>query len=213
MKTESSVDLAVLTDIISNVVGMTILLACVALLFRQKTLGESAGENLAAKPISFPLAYVPEKRSLTLVLKHDRLYELPEKELLEAVTEKVVDHEPVAWLRLEKDGVDGEIHLTSTATGFRFMYKIKPAGGVLLDSTPLLVKTIDAIISKFPPERFFYVFHTWPECFSQFREIREYLIEQGGEVGWHPRAENREKYDVIYSIGEYDESLSTIKAQ
>lgn len=213
-----NIDLSALVDIISNIAGMMILLACVALFVRQKSDSPTSLKEISAKPISFPLAYIPNKRSLTLCLRYGNLYELPEKELLESVSDKTVNHETVKWLTLSKNGVDASIEVTPTFTGFRFEYKLDEKGGTSLNSPQNTVEALDRIIKEFPPEKFFYVFHTWPENFAEFREIREYLLESGVEVGWASRSNDEESQDqdapdIAYSMGEYDENLTTIKAQ
>ncbi len=214
----NNVDLSALVDIISNIAGMISLLACVAMFIRQKMAPSTTATEISAKPISFPLAYIPNKRSLTLCLKYGNLYELPEKELLETISDKTVNNEAVQWLTLTQNGVDGTIELTPTNTGFRFEYRLKENGGVPLNEPRKTVDALDQIIDNFPPDRFFYVFHTWPENFSEFRDIREYLLENSVEVGWIPRSSNLpgkddESPDIAYSMGEYDKDLTTIKAQ
>ena len=214
----NNIDLSALVDIISNIAGMMILLACVSLFIRQKMVSPASPSEISAKPISFPLAYIPNKRSLTLCLKNGNLYELPEKDLLEAVSKKTINHETVEWLTLSKNGVDATIELTPTLTGFRFKYLLKENGGIPLDEPQKTVEALDRMKKEFPPNRFFYVFHTWPENFTEFHEIREYLLESGIEVGWMPRTDDPDtdgsrSPDIAYSMGEYDENLSTIKAQ
>ncbi len=212
-QSDNSIDLSALIDIISNMAGMMILLACVAVLVNRNVIRETTDDAVSVKSISFPLAYVPEKRSLTLCLKYDRLYTLPERALLTAVTERAKAGEPVQSLRLTENGVDSEIVLTPTLTGFRFQYKLLPDGGLALGAADQTVEILDTIVAEFPADRYFFVFHTWPECFPEFRDIREYLFERGVEVGWSPRTDDPESYDIVYSMGEYDETLSTIKAQ
>ncbi len=214
----NEIDLSALVDIISNVAGMMILLACVAILVRQQDTTDLVAMT-AAKPISFPFPYIPDKRSLTLCLKGERLYQLPEKEALEEISRKTEKGETVQWIDLVKNGVEARVELTPTFTGFRFQYRILPEGGVDLRNKKLLVTTLESILEEYPAEKFFYSFHTWPDSFEEFREIREFLHEKGIEVGWelHPDlpgdAPQGTRYDVIYSVGEYDEKLTTIKAQ
>ena len=209
----NEIDLSALVDIISNIAGMMLLLACVALLVSQKEKDPVNDLEISTKPISFPMAYIPDKRSLTLCLKFGNLYELPEKELLEAIKKNTENGQAVQWLTVSKEGVNATIHLTPTNTGFRFEYKLTKDGGVPLNATQELVKRLGSIIEKYSPQDFFYVFHTWPQHFSDFREIREYLLENGVEIGWVPRTNEEKIFDVVYSMGEYDEHLSTIKAQ
>ncbi len=212
-RNQTRIDFSALVDIISNVAGMMILLACVAIIVKHRDQSASLTESRPTKPISFPLAYIPDKHSLTIGLKYGKLYELPERELLDAVANKTTSGESVQWLDIEKAGVSAKIELTPTATGFRFQYKFNPDGGIALDEARETVETLDRIMERFPPAEFFYVFHAWPECFNRFRDVREYLLESGVEVGWVPRLDDPESYDVVYSMGEYDDDLTTIKAQ
>lgn len=215
-----SVDLGVLVDIISNVAGMMILLACISLLTQdQRT--EPARPVERVKPISFPLAYLPDKRSVTLCLVHGALYELPEIQLLDAVLARTAKGESVEWLELEHEGVVGRIEVTNTATGYRFLYRTLPGKGLPLADVRGVTRKLDDLVSRYPPDRFFLVFHSWPEEFAPFRDVREYLHAKGVEVGWNPRREppavssrvRGDHFDVAYSIGEYDERLTSIKAQ
>ncbi len=208
-----SVDFSALVDIISNVAGMMILLACVAIIVHNNTDARTGIIKKTNKSISFPLAYIPEKRSLTICLKYDKMYMLPEEDLLESITKEIKKGDVIESLNLKKDGVNAVIELTPTFTGYRFKFKLDKNGGAKLDESYKTVEFLDTILQRFPPKRFFYVFHTWPECFTEFREVREYLLESGAEVGWVPRTDDSKSFDVIYSIGEYDENLTTIKAQ
>ncbi len=208
-----SIDFSALVDIISNVAGMMILLACVAIIVNYKTDNKIGIAQKTSKSISFPLAYIPEKRSLTICLKYDKIYMLPEQALLESITKEIKKGDVIESLSLKKDGVNAVIELTPTFTGYRFKFKLDKDGGAKLNESYKTVEFLDKIIQKFPPKRFFYVFHTWSECFTEFREVREYLFENGAEVGWVPRTDDPKSFDIIYSIGEYDENLTTIKAQ
>ncbi len=138
---------------------------------------------------------------------------LPEQDLVEAITQEVKKGDVIESLSLEKNGVQSVIELTPTFTGYRFKFKLKKYGGAELNESCKTVKILDKILRDFPPKHFFYVFHTWQECFTEFREVREYLLENGAEVGWTPRLDDPKSFDVVYSIGEYDENLTTIKAQ
>jgi hypothetical protein len=212
-RVDLTVDLGVLVDIISNVAGMMILLACVAMLVSQR--GAPGGDRRpAAKPINYPLAYLPDKRSDTFCLRHGKLYQLPEKELLTELTKQAASGKAVGWAELTKDGVKSRIEVVPTATGFRFYYSLLPEGGIPLNNKAKLIEVMNEAIKLNPPDKFFFVFHVWPEHFAEFRDLREYLLERGVEVGWSPRntASNRD-YDLVYAIGEYNENLSSIKAQ
>lgn len=209
----SNVDFSVLVDIISNVAGMMILLACLALIFRQEAGPGQKAEELA-KPISFPLAYIPDKRSVTICLKDGKLYDLPEDTLLHKISEEVQSGEPIEYIELADQGVQARLQLAPTATGYRFLFKLQPDGGIPLSDPSQITKTLRDLLAKYPSDTFFYVIHSWPDEMENYREIREFLHEEGVEVGWMPRSrDDRGSYDIVYSIGEYDPNLTSIKAQ
>ena len=68
------------------------------------------------------------------------------------------------------------------------------------------------IMRRYPPDQFFYDIHTWPDCFDAFRDLRQFIQERGGEVGWSPHAHESD-FVVSYSVREYNDYMSTIKAQ
>lgn len=210
---QDSVDLSVLVDIVSNIAGMMILLACISLKMKTETPVDTA-TNQSVKSLSFPLAYLPHKRSVTICLKNGQLYELPDEKMLQNVVAAVADGTPITELTVEDGGVEGTIGVTPTATGYRFEYNLKETGGLPLGDTVAVTNRLDQLIKRFPPSNYFYVFNTWPDEFESFREIREYLHDHEVEVGWMPRdPQFSGPYDIAYSIGEYSEGLSSIKAQ
>lgn len=216
--TRTGTDFSVLVDVLSNMAGMMVLMACVALLVRDA--GTPGQRERDAKPINYPMAYLPiEKRPVAFCIKYGRFYELPEEALLAKITEGAADGEPVEWVELTKDGVFGRIDVTDTATGFKFQFKLleDQQGGTPVNDQVALAKRLDGIVATFPPDRFFYVIHTWDDAHAPFREIREYLLEQGVEVGWSPHAYEFDyrfsQYDVVYAIGQYSKDFSSIKAQ
>jgi hypothetical protein len=212
MRQKTEIDLSALVDIISNVAGMMILMACIAVVVRSKTMDSEAPATAPRKPISYPMSYISEKRSLTLCMKYDRLYELPEKEALTEISERAAKGTPVQWIQLHRNGVEAIVETTPTLTGFRFSYILYPEGGLSLADKGEVADAMRGIMRRYPPDQFFYDIHTWPDCFSAFRDLRQFIQERGGEVGWNPHADDRE-VDVSYSVREYNEDMSTIKAQ
>lgn len=221
MRSPSShqIDLSVLVDIISNVAGMMILLACVSIMIRQKHKQKSRTADRPCKAIDFPLSYIPQKRSLVLCLKNGQLYELPELALLQEISHRTETGKTIQSLSLTEKGVEARLELTPTLTGFRFQYRLLKKGGLPIANKVKLAATLDKIISRYPPKDFFYVIHTWPKEFAAFREIRKFLLERGLEVGWQPHPPPLRKtnpansWDVEYAMGEYADDLSSIKAQ
>ena len=116
---------------------------------------------------------------------------------------------------MEKDGVDGRLEVTRTLTGFRFLYALKEKGGVPLENAQAVVEGLRKMMQEHAKEKYFCVVHCWPDEWEYLREIREFLNEADYEVGWVPRLDDNDEqafYDISYSIGEYGEHLSSIKA-
>ncbi len=210
----TNVDFSVLVDVISNAAGMMMLVACIALLVGQQDDPNTASaRELQAKPISFPLAYIPEKRSVTICLKYGKLYLLPEEEAMIEVEKKTLAGTPLESIDLTKDGVLARIMVTRTATGFIFLYRMLEEDGLSLKDSPAVVKTLQELVTRYPPSKFFIVIHCWSDSFQEFREIREFLQDRGMEVGWQQRDYLDQEYDIVQAIGEYDKNLTSIKAQ
>ena len=76
----------------------------------------------------------------------------------------------------------------------------------------VVADAVRGIMRRYPPDQFFYDIHTWPDCFDAFRDLRQFIQERGGEVGWSPHTHDGDS-DVSYSVREYNEYMSTIKAQ
>lgn len=208
---KDEVDLSVLVDIISNVAGMMIMMACFAMLIRDEEVTER--EETRAKPIAFPLAYIPNKQSVTMALKNGQFYVMPQEQMLRAVVERTKDGGTVETLKLEHDGVEATLGVTPTLTGFRFQYKMLEAGGVPVTDTLALTRKLRELVARFPGERFFYTIHAWPEEFEALRDVREFFLENQIEVGWSPETHREAPYDMVFAIGEYSERMSSIKAQ
>jgi hypothetical protein len=207
------IDLSALVDIISNVAGMMILMACMAIVVRAMHKDDATqAAATTIKPISYPMSYISEKRSMTLCLKYNRMFQLPEKEALIAISERTRKGEAVEQIVINKDGVEARVEMVPTFTGLRFSYVLRADGGMDMSNKGKVAAAVLDIMKVYPPDRFFYDIHTWPECFDDFRELREFIHDHGGEVGWRAHYQY-DAVDISYSVGEYSEYLSSIKAQ
>lgn len=205
------VDFSALVDIISNMGGMMIMFACIAVMLENQL--QEDGEPARAKPIAYPLPYLPEKSSVTICLRHGRCYELPQRQLLEGVVRESEKGVLVESLKLEHGGVRGEVEVARLYTGFRFHYALLPDGGVPVDRVVELTTFLNNTLSNYPKDRYFVSLRAWPEDFRALRDVREFLLEQGYEVGWSPGFTDTAGIDISYAIGDYDENLTSIKAQ
>jgi hypothetical protein len=206
------IDFSALVDIISNMGGMMIMFACMAVLMQHNKEGQQP-QATTAKPIAFPMPYIPEKSSFTLCLRHGKCYKLPQEQLLKAVAEHSKTGKILETLDLTEGGVWGEIQLAPLFTGFRFSYRLLPDGGVPVKNVVELTRFLDETVARLPKDRFFISLRAWPEDFAALREVREYLLAMGYEVGWSPGFTDEGGIDIAYAIGDYDENLTSIKAQ
>jgi hypothetical protein len=149
---------------------------------------------------------------MTLCLKYNRMFQLPEKEALIAISERTRKGEAVEQIVINKDGVEARVEMVPTFTGLRFSYVLRADGGMDMSNKGKVAAAVLDIMKVYPPDRFFYDIHTWPECFDDFRELREFIHDHGGEVGWRAHYQY-DAVDISYSVGEYSEYLSSIKAQ
>ena len=209
-----NVDLSVLVDIISNAAGMMILFACMSLLVQ---VDKTQDQVVDAKPIDFPLSYLPtNKSSVIFALKNGRFYRLPDQALFKEVIRQNRLNKPVANLTLEKDVVLGAIQFTQLGLGYRFYYRLLDKDATRLNRPAELKAELDDILKTYPKNAYYVTLYCWPDEFAQLQDIREYLIEQGMVVSWHPRFVSRsskDKWDIVLARGDYDENFTTIKAQ
>ncbi len=206
------IDFSVLVDIISNAAGMMILFACMSLFV------ETDGDRLPAerdvKAIDFPLSYLPmKKRPITIAMKDGKLYRLPAGDLLKEVLRMNAKKQPVNYLDVEKDGVLGRIQFTPLGLGYRFFYRLLPDGGTPMDRPIALKRELDALLKQFPPEMYYVSIYCWSDQFAHLKDVREYLIEKRMVVGWSGRIEDGASWHLMFARGDYDERLSSIKAQ
>ena len=210
-------DYGTLVDILSNAAGMMVLLACIALLTQRVGVSETGEQRPRAKPISFPLTYIPDKRPITLCLKNGHLYEMPDKAAMEeAIAEINRRGGPIETIDVSSPDVDATIRATDTMTGYEFIFNMRPDGGFPLNGPPDALKArLNAVLATYPPSEYFIRLYVWQDSFGYLATIREYLLAQGTEVGWSLwwAAPGMSRDDVHHAIGIYDERFSSLKAQ
>lgn len=207
------IDWSVMVDLISNAAGMMMLFVCITLVVDTDRKQTPAKVN--AKPIDFPLAYLPVKQNpITVALKGGRFYRLPAGELLKEVIRVTESGKTVNFLDVQHEGVLARIQFAPLGLGYRYFYKLQPDGGVPLDRPIALKRRLDALIEQFPPDRYYISIQCWPDQFAYLKTVREYLIEKHVVVGWDCRLEEDDSsWDLMFARGDYDKRLSSIKAQ
>ncbi|MCJ8332370.1 MAG: hypothetical protein HRT89_20775 [Lentisphaeria bacterium] len=214
------VDYSSLVDIISNAAGIMVLFACMAMLSTPST---SMRDSSTGKPINYPMAYLSAKKQpLTLMLKNHEFYQLPSRELLEAVQKSNEKGKSVKQLTVTKYGVKAEITMAGFGTGYTLRYKALPTKGISVYKPDKMLKAMNDIVKKYPPDRYFVSINTWKEDFESLRMVRQHFLSKNMEVSWTPtpvlpaRAGTKRAnsdWDITHGIMNYDKRFSSIKSQ
>ena len=198
---QSYLNLDSLVDIVSNNVGILVILAVFMAVFslmdkREQVSSEEKPDKQIEK-LKIPWSHASQKNSLLVFLNDDRLLYLDRALVYQRLKKYLSGKEPLPTeLSLDQYSVKltvGGRHthciefLPSPAAG-EWWHKFSRHGGL-----------IQKLIKKYPPEQNFFFFWVDPDSFDLFREIRKNLWEQRFEVGWKPA---REELALRYCSGD-----------
>ena len=177
-----------LVDIVSNNVGILVILAVFMAMFSlleksdQVTSKKHPTENI--EKLKIPWAHVSQKNILLILLRSDRLLYLDRALVYQRLKKYLYGSEPLPkHLNLDQFSIElkvgsGHAHcikfLPSPGTG-QWWHQFSKSKGVM-----------QKLIKKFPPQENYFFFWVDPDSFEIFREIRRSLWEQNFEVGWKP---------------------------
>ena len=194
---QSYLNLDSLVDIVSNNVGILVILAVFMAVFslmnkRERLLSEEETEKKIEK-LKIPWSHASQKNSLLFILNDDRLLYLDRAIVYRRLKKFLSGKDPLPKeLSLEKYSIKltvGGRHthciefFPKTATG-DWWHKFSRYGGLM-----------QTLIKKYPPEQNYFFFWVDPKSFDLFREIRKTLWQQRFEVGWKPvREESALRY-------------------
>ena len=198
---QSYLNLDSLVDIVSNNVGILVILAVFMAVFslmdkREKVSSEEQPDQQIEK-LKIPWSHVSQKNSLLVLLHEDRLLYLDRASVYKRLKKYLSGKEP---LPTELSFDHYKIKLT---VGGRHTHCIEflpsPAAGEWWHNFYRHGGLMQILMKKYPPEQNYFFFWVDPDSFDLFREIRKTLWEQRFEVGWKPL---REESALRYCSGD-----------
>ena len=198
---QSYLNLDSLVDIVSNNVGILVILAVFMAVFslmdkREKVSSEEQPDQQIEK-LKIPWSHVSQKNSLLVLLHDDRLLYLDRASVYKRLKKYLSGKEP---LPTELSFDQYTIKLT---VGGRHTHCIEflpsPAAGEWWHNFYRHGGLMQILMKKYPPEQNYFFFWVDPDSFDLFREIRKTLWEQRFEVGWKPI---REESALSYCSGD-----------
>ena len=194
---QSYLNLDSLVDIVSNNVGILVILAVFMAVFslmdkREQVSSEEQPEKQIEK-LKIPWSHASQKNSLLILLRDDRLLYLDRALVYQRLKKYLSGKDPLPTeFSLDQYSIKltvGGRHthciefLPSPAAG-EWWHKFSRHGGLM-----------QTLMKKYPPEQTYFFFWVDPDSFDLFREIRKTLWEQRFEVGWKPvREESALRY-------------------
>ena len=185
---QSYLNLDSLVDIVSNNVGILVILAVFMAVFslmdKREQVSSEEQPDKEIKKIKIPWSHASQKNSLLVFLHDDRLLYLDRALVYQRLKKHLSGKEPLPTeLNLDQYSIKltvGGRHthciefLPSPAVG-EWWHNFSRHGGLM-----------QTLMKKYPPEQNYFFFWVEPDSFDLFREIRKTLWEQRFEVGWKP---------------------------
>ena len=182
------INLDSLVDIVSNNVGILIILAVFMAMFslleksEQVPTTEQSIENI--EKLKIPWSHVSQKNNLLLLLRNDRLLFFDRALVYQRLKKYLSGSEPLPkHVNLDQFSIEltvgsGHAHclkfLPSPRAG-QWWHQFSQRNGVM-----------KKLIKKYAPEENYFFFWVDPDSFEMFREIRKSLWDLNFEVGWKP---------------------------
>ena len=186
-----------LVDIVSNNVGILVIMAVFMAMFSLLEKNEQAPEKEQPfeniEKIKIPWSHASQKNNLLFLLKDDRILYL----------DRALVYQNLKKYLSGKDALPKQISLDqytiklTTGSGHAHCLKFLPSHGAGQWWHQFSQKEglLQSLMKKFPPEENYFFFWVDPKSFDLFREIRESLWSQRFEVGWKPvRSESVLRY-------------------
>ena len=186
----AGVNLDSLVDIVSNNVGILIILAAFMALFallNPGNLTQKTAQPLLPPPtlkLKVPWAHPTTKTPVYFAMHGGRIQHLDMKQFYKALSGKKPGSKPEP-VEISQKSLDIRFF---PVTNQIYCMEFEPhtGAGETLRQAKAPGSEWNRVLSAFSPERF--TFHFWVrgDSFSQFREIREDLWKRQIEVGWKP---------------------------
>ena len=186
-----------LVDIVSNNVGILVILAVFMAMFSlieksdQATKEDQSFEII--EKIKIPWSHASQKNNLLFLLRDDRILYL-DRALVYQNLKKYLSGKKALPKQISL--IQYSIKLT-TGSGHAHCLEFlpSPGSGQWWHQLSKHDGLLQSLMKKFPPEENYFFFWVDPKSFELFREIRESLWGQSFEVGWKPvRRESTLRY-------------------
>ena len=177
-----------LVDIVSNNVGILVILAVFMAMFSLLEINEQvisktqSTENI--EKLKIPWSHVSQKNILLIFLRSNRLLYLDRTLVYQRLKKYLSGIEPLPkHVNLDQFSIEltvggGHAHclkfLPSPRAG-QWWHQFSKSNGLM-----------QKLMKKYPPEENYFFFWVDPNSFEMFREIRRFFWEQHFEVGWKP---------------------------
>ncbi len=177
-----------LVDIVSNNVGILVILAVFMAMFSlieksdQATKEDQSFEII--EKIKIPWSHASQKNNLLFLLRDDRILYL-DRALVYQNLKKYLSGKKALPKQISL--IQYSIKLT-TGSGHAHCLEFLPSprSGQWWHQLSHHDGLLQSLMKKYPPEENFFFFWVDPKSFELFREIRESLWGQSFEVGWKP---------------------------
>ncbi len=194
---QSHLNLDSLVDIVSNNVGILLILAVFMAVFslmdkRERVPSKDQTKKKIEK-LKIPWSHASQKNSLLVLLHDDRLLYLDRALVYQRLKNYLSGKEPLP-IELNFDQ-----YTIKLSVGGRHTHCIEflplPKAGEWWHNFSSHGGLMQSLMKRYPPEQNFFFFWVSSNSFDLFREIRKSLWEQRFEVGWKPvREESALRY-------------------
>lgn len=188
-----------LVDIVSNIVGILIILAAFMALFGLVDPANPLPERqrqptkLPPKKVLVPWSHSTNKNAILFALNGNRLLHLDMRAFYKTLAGIKSGSRP-SPVTIKQEGVRIRFFPVTPQVYCLEFLPSKGAGETWMAATKG-----DSLWNKaknsFPPEKFYYFFWVAGDSFELFRDVREGLWEENFEVGWKP-AENGKPLEI-----------------
>ena len=185
---QSYLNLDSLIDIVSNNVGILVILAVFMALFslidkKEQISPEEQSKKMIEK-LKIPWSHASQKNSLLFILHDDRLLYLDRALIYKKLKKYLSGKEPLPTeLKLDQYNI-------KLTFGGRHSHCIEffplPASGEWWHNFYRHGGLMQTLMKKYSPEENYFFFWVTPDNFDLFREIRKTLWDHTFEVGWKP---------------------------
>lgn len=181
-----------LVDIVSNIVGILVILAAFMALFGladpATVSSPERGQSLAPQPkkLLIPWSHATNKNAVFYTMQGNRLLHFDLRDFYRKLGKRTQEGKPRPVTIRQAGGSIEFFPVTNQIFCLEFTPR-KGKGETLLQ-TERLGSQWKKTLRDYPPENFYYFFWVASDSFEVFREVRKRLWERQYEVGWKPLA-------------------------